>query len=124
MCYAMNFQAIPIIRIFDEAKAKAFYLDFLGLHIDWEHRFAADYPLYAQVSRDNLVLHLSEHSGDCTPGSKVFIHVDDVDTLFADMSSKDYPYCKPAIETMPWGDRAFTVTDPFSNKLLFNQAAA
>ncbi|MGO2007993.1 MAG: glyoxalase superfamily protein [Vreelandella alkaliphila] len=26
----MHFQAIPIIRIFDEAKAKAFYLEFFG----------------------------------------------------------------------------------------------
>jgi hypothetical protein len=29
----------PILRIFDEAKAKGFYVDFLGFKIDWEHRF-------------------------------------------------------------------------------------
>lgn len=30
---------IPILRIFDEAKAKEFYVAFLGFSVDWEHRF-------------------------------------------------------------------------------------
>src|SRR4051794_28673313 len=54
---------IPILRIFDEAKAREFYLDFLDFHLDWEHRFAPDLPLYCQVSRSGLMLHLSEHHG-------------------------------------------------------------
>lgn len=37
-----------ILRIFDEAKAKEFYVDFLGFTIDWEHRFESDLPLYMQ----------------------------------------------------------------------------
>ena len=40
---------IPILRIFDEAKAKEFYLDFLGFRLDWEHRFEAHLPLYMQI---------------------------------------------------------------------------
>jgi catechol 2,3-dioxygenase-like lactoylglutathione lyase family enzyme len=36
----MHFAApIPILRIFDEAKARAFYVDWLGFKVDWEHRF-------------------------------------------------------------------------------------
>ena len=31
--------ATPILRIFDEAKAREFYLDFLGFRLDWQHRF-------------------------------------------------------------------------------------
>ncbi len=27
----------PILRIFDETKAKEFYVDFLVFNIDWEH---------------------------------------------------------------------------------------
>lgn len=34
-----TFQAIPMFRIFDVAKAKEFYCDFLGFTADWEHRF-------------------------------------------------------------------------------------
>jgi len=29
----------PILRILDEAKAREFYVDFLGFNVDWEHRF-------------------------------------------------------------------------------------
>jgi hypothetical protein len=59
----------PILRIFDEAKARQFYLDFLGFKVDWEHRLEPDLPLYLQVSREGCVLHLSEHHGDCSPGA-------------------------------------------------------
>jgi len=51
----------PILRIFDEAKALEFYVDFLGFKVDWQHRFEANFPLYLQVSLGECVLHLSEH---------------------------------------------------------------
>lgn len=117
----MEFQTIPVLRIFDEEKAKEFYLGFLGMKLDWEHRFESSFPIYMQVSKDNLVFHLSEHSGDCTPGSKVFVNVKDIDALYREVTSKPYKYNKPAIEQAPWGDRCFTVTDPFANRVLFNE---
>jgi len=120
---SMEFQTIPILRIFDEGKAKEFYLEFLGMKLDWEHRFAADFPIYMQVSKGSLVFHLSEHSGDCTPGSKVFVNVSDLDALYHEVTSRPYKYSKPAIEQASWGDRCFTVTDPFSNRVLFNERA-
>lgn len=68
----------PILRSFDEAKAREFYVGFLGFQIDWEHRFEPGLPLYMQVSLGECVLHLSEHCGDCTPGSAVRIETPDV----------------------------------------------
>ena len=117
----MQFQAIPIIRIFDEAKAKEFYVEFLGMSLDWEHRFEAGFPIYMQVSRGNLVFHLSEHSGDCTPGSKTFVNTAGLETLHHEITSRDYTYSRPEITTAPWGDRVFEVVDPFSNRILFNE---
>jgi hypothetical protein len=38
----------PILRILDEAKAKEFYVDFLGFKVDWEHR-AEGAALYADI---------------------------------------------------------------------------
>jgi len=35
----------PILRIFDETKAREFYVDFLGFKVDWEHRFELETPL-------------------------------------------------------------------------------
>jgi len=40
-----------VLRSFDEAKAREFYVDFLGFTVDWEHRFEPGMPLYMQVSR-------------------------------------------------------------------------
>jgi len=117
----MEFQAIPIFRIFDEDKAREFYVDFLGMEIEWEHRFEPGLPIYMQVSKGDLVFHLSEHSGDCTPGSKVFVNTNSLDELYKDISSREYKNCKPAIEDAPWDARIFTVVDPFSNKILFNE---
>ncbi len=110
--------AIPILRIFSVEKAREFYVDYLGFSIDWEHRFEADFPLYAQVRRCGLTLHLSEHHGDATPGSAVFIPVKDIDALHREWSSKPYRYAKPAVETVGWG-RQMQLTDPFGNRLRF-----
>ena len=41
----------PLIRIFDENKAKEFYVEFLGFNIDFEHRDSDDTPRYMQVSK-------------------------------------------------------------------------
>jgi catechol 2,3-dioxygenase-like lactoylglutathione lyase family enzyme len=57
-------RTVPILRSFDETKAREFYVDFLGFTVDWTHRFEPDLPLYMQVSRDGIVLHISEHHGD------------------------------------------------------------
>ena len=56
-------KATLVLRIFDEAKAKEFYVDFLGFKVDWEHRFEPSLPLYMQVSKGGCVLHLSGHHG-------------------------------------------------------------
>jgi uncharacterized glyoxalase superfamily protein PhnB len=109
----------PILRIFDETKAKQFYVDFLGFVVDWEHRFEPQLPLYLQVSRGDCLLHLSEHHGDCSPGAALRIQVDDLDALLAELQTKAYRYCSPTVELMPWGSRDLSVIDPFGNRLTF-----
>lgn len=54
----------PILRIFDEGKAKEFYVDFLGFKVDWKYCSEEALPLYMQISKDDCILHLSEHHGD------------------------------------------------------------
>ncbi len=115
----MEFQTIPINRLFDEEKAKEFYLKYLGMNLDWEHRFDREAPIYMQVSKENMVFHLSEHSGDSTPGSKIFINVTELEKIHKEITSTPYKYNRPSIEITSWGDRCFTVIDPFCNKVLF-----
>jgi catechol 2,3-dioxygenase-like lactoylglutathione lyase family enzyme len=112
--------AIPILRIFSIDKAREFYLDFLGFTLDWEHRFAADLPLYMQVHRDGLILHLSEHHGDATPGSAVFARVDDLKALEHELLAKQYGYARPQAEAVDWG-LEMQISDPFGNRLRFCQ---
>jgi uncharacterized glyoxalase superfamily protein PhnB len=116
--------AVPILRMFDEAKAREYYVGFLGFTIDWEHRFADDAPLYMQVSRGGAVLHLSEHHGDASPGAIVRITVDELDALHAELTGKKYKYNRPGIQTMPWGTREMTANDPFFNRIVFVETKA
>ena len=112
----------PILRIFDEAKAKEFYVDFLGFQVDWEHRFEPDMPLYMQVSKDSCVLHLSEHHGDCSPGSAMRIETNELAGFHKELLAKEYQYARPGIKETPWGSRDMSVSDPFGNRLTFTTA--
>ena len=112
---------VPILRIFSEEKAKEFYVDYLGCKVDWEHRFESGLPLYMQISRNGLTLHLSEHHGDAVPGAGVYIEMAGLDELFEELESKKYPYQRPEIHPTDWRTRIMTLTDPFGNRLRFNE---
>jgi extradiol dioxygenase family protein len=112
--------AIPVLRSFNEAHARAFYVDFLGCTVDWEHRFDADAPLYMQVHRGDLVLHLSEHFGDGTPGAAVFIQIDDIAALHAELNAKNFRHARPGLVEQDWG-MTMHIADPFGNHLRFCQ---
>ncbi len=117
-------QVIPILRIFDVAKAREFYLGFLGLVVDWEQRFDGVAPLYMQVSRGKLRFHLSEHYGDGTPGSSVYVWMTGLDAFHAELNAKQYEYLRPGIEDAPWGARLMHVIDPFGNSIRFCEEKA
>jgi len=114
-------ETIPILRIFDLAKAREFYIGFLGFGVDWEHKFDAAAPIYIQISRDKCVLHLSEHHGDCCPGSTVFLRVSGLEQFHKEITSKGYGHMRPGIEIAPWNAKLMEVIDPFGNRLRFNE---
>ena len=120
----MEFSAVvPVLRTFDTAKADEFYLSYLQMRVDWEHQFEPDLPLYRQVSRDGLVLHLTEHHGDSTPGAVVYVYVSDVTALHAELSSRsDIGHNRPGLGDGA-GPLGFEVIDPFGNRLRFGQAS-
>lgn len=111
-------RAVPIVRIFDVAKAHEFYLGFLGFEVDWEHRYGENFPLYTQVSRGDLRLHLSEHAGDATPGGNMVVYMRGIRAFHRELSARNYRYMKPGLEDE--GTRLeVTVTDPFANRIRF-----
>jgi uncharacterized glyoxalase superfamily protein PhnB len=116
-----NTQVIPILRIFDYKKMTEFYVDWLGFNIDWEHRFEENSPVYVQVSKDNIVFHLSEHHGDSTPGAQVFLWCSGLKQYHDELIGKKYKYNRPGMEETFYGSWSMQVHDPFGNRISFNE---
>ena len=114
-------EAIPVFRIFDEGKAHEFYIDFLGFKVDWEHRFAVDFPLYMQISKAGCHLHLSGHHGDCCPGSAIIIDMTGLESYQLALLAKQYKHARPGCEKTEWGTIEMTLSDPFGNKITFSE---
>lgn len=110
----------PIFRIFDYKKAIEFYIDFLGFKIDWEHKDEGS-PVYMQVTKGDVTLHLSEHHGDATPGSNIFVEFKDVREYNKELLGKNYKFNKPGVQETPWNTLEMKVHDPFGNRISFNQ---
>ncbi|GLQ54378.1 glyoxalase superfamily protein [Devosia nitrariae] len=112
-------RTVPVLRSFDEVKAREFYCGFLGFTVDWEHRYELDLPLYMQVSRAGINLHISEHHGDATPGSAVRFEVKGLEAFHAELLAKSYKNMRPGIERQEYGAWEVCVIDPAGNKLIF-----
>ncbi|MEM9717489.1 MAG: glyoxalase superfamily protein [Pseudomonadota bacterium] len=108
----------PIFRMFDEAKARAHYIDYLGFKIHFEHRFHDGAPLYMGLHLGRCELHLSEHHGDASPGASAKLEVDDVRAFHASLDP-DYKFAKPGILEQSYGTREVHIKDPFNNTLIF-----
>jgi len=119
---AISFErTIPILRMFSVEKAKEFYVGYLGFQIDWEHKFPEVAPVYMQVSRAGLVLHLSEHYGDATPGSAIYVQMRGVEEFHRELTAKNYGYLRPGLDRSEWNTMSVNLIDPFGNHLRFHE---
>jgi catechol 2,3-dioxygenase-like lactoylglutathione lyase family enzyme len=114
-------RTIPTLRIFDTAKAREFYIEFLGFKVDFEHRFEPDLPLFMQISLDDVILSLSEHHGDGSPGAKIVIEMTGLAAYNAGLLAKQYGYARPGLIDQPWGVTTMTIADPFYNHIVFSE---
>jgi hypothetical protein len=112
---------VPILRVLSVAQALPFYLDYLGFTLDWEHRFEPGLPLYVQVSRSSAVLHLSEHHGDGSPHSAVWIPVRDVAALQKELLARPNAPVRPGIDPDAPGGPTLQIIDPYGNILRFTR---
>ena len=114
---------VPILLIFDIAKADEFYLEYLGFKVDWDHKCDENAPLYRQISRGDLILHLSEHHGDGSPGVHVRVTMNGLRAYHDELQAKEYQYMRPGIEEgSASGAAEMAVIDPFGNRITFCQA--
>jgi hypothetical protein len=98
---------IPIFRVSDGYETARWYSRW-GFTVVSEHRFAPELPLYLFLERNGVQLHLSEHTGDATPGTLVYFWVDDVDGVAAELGAE--------VHDQPWG-RETKLIDPDGNRL-------
>jgi hypothetical protein len=113
--------AIPVLRMLDEAEAKAFYLDYLGFQVDWEGRQSLTSPLYMQIRLGDALLHLDGHAGEDAPISQVIIQVVGLqqycDYLIA--MKAEYPKPWPVDPRYQGRNTDMNIDDPFGNYLIF-----
>ena len=113
-------EVVPVLRMFDVGRTKTFYCDYLGFTVDWEVGDAASGPVYMQVSQGPLVLHLSSHHGDGTPGGVVLVEVTGIQALHAELRATRYPFMDPGLE--PGANErtlSMELIDPSFNRIRF-----
>ena len=119
----------PIVRTSNILLSIEFYsevLDFtveLAPHPD-PNRFESKYAL---LERHGFAIHLSAHEGDGVFGSKFYVRVPDVDSLYSKFVAQGLnttrPESPPALRGGPidqtWQMREFWVHDPDQNTVVF-----
>ena len=103
----MSTRIVPIFLVADASASVEWYTQ-LGFEQVFEHRFAPNMPAYVGIRRGDAEIHLSEHTGDASPRSLVYVWVDAVDPLAALFDA--------TVDEMPWA-RDFEVADPDGNRL-------
>jgi catechol 2,3-dioxygenase-like lactoylglutathione lyase family enzyme len=113
---------VPVLRMYDVAATVRFYVEYLGCSLDRQDG-EGDRPIYLEVSRDDLRLHLSSHHDDGTPGTAVLIVLRNLDALQAELRTRGYPFLNPGVEPGPGGGREMQLIDPASNRIRFYEPA-
>ncbi|MGV3658898.1 MAG: bleomycin resistance protein [Prosthecobacter sp.] len=113
-----------MMHVASSVAAEDFYCGRLGFTKEWEYRPAApeQEPGYLGLSRDGVALHVSSFSGDGVAGGVASFYVRDVDALFTEFSSKDFPIELPPYD-QTWGNREMYLRDADNNTLRFIQRA-
>lgn len=113
---------VPVLHVSRAVAAREFYCEMLGFREFFSSRGDAkpQDPCYLGVVRDGVPLHLSSHAGDGVGGAVVYIEVDAVDALHAELAAKGV-----TIDTGPidqtWGTREMYVKDGDRNSIRFVQ---
>jgi len=114
--------AVPVMRVGSSAAAVEYYCNQLGFHQEFSHRMeeSESDPSYMGLIRDGVRLHVSSFPGDGVSGSVVYIAVDDVDALHAELVAKNVSIDSGPMD-QTWGTREMYVKDADRNCIRFVQ---
>ena len=107
-------EAIPVLRIVEAAASTSWYRR-LGYAQEWEHRFEPGFPAFVSLARNGGArLFLSEHTGDASQDTLVYLRVDDLEAVAREFDGE--------ILEQPWG-REVHLVDPDGNRLRIGDTA-
>lgn len=116
----IELKGIPTFRILDYEIAVSFYIDKLGFDIDWEHRFGKDEPVYMQISKHGLILHLTENQR-FQIGIIIFVECKALNEFYSELMNRtvEIEIAKP--QKTKWQTIEMEIEDPYGNLLRFNE---
>jgi Glyoxalase superfamily protein len=98
----------PILRC-EDALAAAGWYGGLGFEITVVHQYEVDGPRFVTLRNGGLWLFLSEHEGDASPDTLVYLHSPDVDEIAERFGAE--------ARDREWGMREVHLTDPAGNRM-------
>lgn len=113
--------AIPVLRVSDYVRARAFWRDQLGFAVVEE---GGEPPRFGIFTRDGQSVFLDGWHGPDAPGHqgwRVYFHTPDVDAEAVLAIQRGVALAKPLHNT-PYAMREFEVVDPDGNRLCFGQS--
>ena len=109
----------PVFQITDYPQAMAFYVDWLGFSIDWEDRPASG-GFYVQISRGNIVLHLTTYQHESCIGSRAIAEFTGLPAFHRLLLQKEAAFPTPPLQKTTWNDKVMQLElfDPAGNCLV------
>ncbi len=83
----------------------------MNLIVDREYRFETHFPIFVQITKNDMTMYLTERNGDCQVGGLIHLFVPNVDSL---MSKKIGSIEPPHVQIE--GLRMMTVVVPDGNQ--------
>ncbi len=105
---------VPVFRVRD-AEASAQWYARLGFIVTSRHRSEPGFPLVIALERDDVLIYLSEHTGDAPPESLAYLHIEDVALLAESLGLE--------IEETDYGRREIEVVDLDGNRIRIGSPA-
>jgi catechol 2,3-dioxygenase-like lactoylglutathione lyase family enzyme len=112
--------SIPVLRVASSRAAEDFCCNRLGYRREFAYRVdeSRPDPCYMGFTRDGTWLHVSSFSGDGVSGGVVYLLVEDVDALHAELVARGVRIGTGPVD-QTWGNREMYVSDPDGNSIRF-----
>ena len=111
--------AIPVLRVADYPRARAFWMDILAFDLREEGGDPPRFGIFAKEAARVFVDAWHGADAEPSPGWRAYFHTDDVDALARELAAKGYAAEGP--RNAVYGMRELVVVDPDGNRLCFGQ---